>query len=254
MRFLGLLVFHGVFDAITASMLLVGHTHDIVDQMFSVWARMLRIYNAETYEKMRDLFRERYHSRIDGLVALMRGREEALAALTKEEREAWQDEIREAGADWSHEQADILADFSAFVKQHNLPRPNIIHQTVTIDVAGWLCKAVAAKQPPPLHGISNAYKFGVEKDKHGNVYLFNSQFANSTEVATGPAQHNCRDQKTGHYSTRALLYSASDPGLSTDSYRVPPLAIAASHRHEVRRAQGNELEGERRIRRDARPA
>jgi hypothetical protein len=33
-RFLGLLVLHGVFQFITVSTMLVGHTHDIVDQLF----------------------------------------------------------------------------------------------------------------------------------------------------------------------------------------------------------------------------
>jgi hypothetical protein len=225
MRFLGLLVFHGVFQAITASMLLVGHTHDIVDQMFSVWSRMLRIYNAETYEKMKALFRERYHSRIDGLVDLMKGQKEAYNALTKEEREAWDDEIKEAGVDWSGEQADILADFSAFVKEHNMLRPHIAQQTVTVDVEGWLRRAVAAKHPPSLQGLSKAYNFGVEKHTDGNVYLFNSQFANSADRPMDKAIIHYRGQLTGNWTTRALLYLASDPGLARDPYRTPPLTI-----------------------------
>ena len=225
MRFLGLLVFHGVFEAITVSMLLVGHTHDIVDQMFSVWSRMLRIYNAETYEKMKALFRERYHSRIDGLVELMRGRQEAYDALTKEEQEAYDAEIKEAGLEWNKEQADILADFSAFVKKHNLLRPHIVQQTVTIDVEGWLRQAVAAKRPPTLKGIPKAYNFGVEKDAAGNVYLYNSQFAKSGDVNTGPVVNSFPAQVTGNWTTRAILYQASDPGLLTDPYRMPPLAI-----------------------------
>ena len=225
MRFLGLLVFHGVFEAITTSQLLVGHTHDIVDQMFSVWSRMLRIYNAETYEKMRALFRDRYHSRIDGLVDLMKGRQEAYDALTKEEQQAYDAEIGEAAAHWSAEEADILADFSAFVKKHDLLRPHIVQQTETIDVEGWLCKAVAAKHPPALKGIAKSYSFGIEKDKAGNVYLYNSQFAKSGDINIGPVVNSFPGQVTGNWTTRAILYHASDPGLSTDPYRVPPLTI-----------------------------
>jgi len=231
MRFLGLLVFHGIFEAITASMLLVGHTHDIVDQMFSVWSRMLRIHNAETYEKMRDLFRDRYHSRIDGLVDLMRGNQEAFDALTPEEQKAYNEEIMEAGAEWNDEQADILADFSAFVKKHDYLSPHIEHQTVTVDIEGWLRKAVKAKNPPSLKGIPKAYNFGVEKDKDGNVYLYNSQFANSAELQTGPAVHSYPNQITGNWTTRALLYMASDPGLTSDPYRMPPLKLELGQLH-----------------------
>jgi chemotaxis protein histidine kinase CheA len=224
-RFLGLLVFHGLFQAITASMLLVGHTHDIVDQMFSVWARMLRIHNAETYEKMRALFREKYHSRIDGLVQLMKGKKEAYDALSEEERLAYDDEVKEAAVEWSEEQAKILEDFSVFVKKHNMLRPDIVQQTVTIDVEGWLCKAVAADSPPTLKGIPRAYNFAVEKDDKGNVYLYNNQFANSADVMLPKAMINYPHQMTGSYTTRALLYLGSDPGLATDPYRTPPLMI-----------------------------
>ena len=73
-RMLGLLVRHRVFEAITVSTLIVGHTHDIVDQMFSVWARMLRIYQPSTGEQMRKLFAERYHSRVVALVQLLRNK------------------------------------------------------------------------------------------------------------------------------------------------------------------------------------
>jgi hypothetical protein len=230
MRFLGLLVFHGVFEAITASMLLVGHTHDIVDQMFSVWARMLRIHNAETYEKMRSLFRDKYHTRIEGLVQLMNGQKEALDALTKEEREAYDAEIAMFPVDWTKEQAEILADFSAFVKKHGLLQPHIEQQTVTIDLEGWLQQAVAGSLPQ-LKRINKAYNFGVEKDKDGNVYLYNSQFAKSAESTTGKAIHSYPNQITGKWTTRALLYLASDPGLSKDPYRVPPLAIDLAPLH-----------------------
>jgi len=206
-------------------MLLVGHTHDIVDQMFSVWARMLRIHNAETYEKMRELFRERYHSKIEGLVQLMNGQAEAYEAMSDTARNAYDFEKVEAPVDWSKEQADILADFSAFVATHKL-QPYIVQQTVTMDVEGWLRQAVAkGTEPPILKGIPKAYNFGVEKDAKGNVFLFNSQFAKSATRVGGKAIHNYPHQPTGSYTTRAHLYTAADPGLRIDPYRVPPLTI-----------------------------
>jgi hypothetical protein len=63
-RFLGMLVAIGVFCYITVSTLLVGHTHDIVDQMFSVWSRQLQATNATTLEELHTLFRNKYSSKI----------------------------------------------------------------------------------------------------------------------------------------------------------------------------------------------
>jgi ABC-type lipoprotein release transport system permease subunit len=63
-RFLGMLVALGVFCYITVSTLLVGHTHDIVDQMFSVWSGQLSSNNAPTLEVLHTLFRNKYSSKI----------------------------------------------------------------------------------------------------------------------------------------------------------------------------------------------
>jgi len=54
-RFLGLLVLHGVVLHVSVSNLLVGHTHDIVDQLFSIWSRMLRLKDTPTLDAMRSL-------------------------------------------------------------------------------------------------------------------------------------------------------------------------------------------------------
>jgi hypothetical protein len=92
------LVHYGVFEAITLSTMLVGHTHDIVDQMFrfvhtelssagvecrtfstnlqfvgfvcSVWSVMLRIKCVHTLSQMKALFRKCYHSKIGAITAL----------------------------------------------------------------------------------------------------------------------------------------------------------------------------------------
>jgi hypothetical protein len=218
LRFLGLFVFHGVFQAITLSMLLVGHTHDIVDQMFSVWARTLRISDAPTYEKMRDLFRERYHSRIAGLVDLMRNRRDAAVPA--------QDLLEMVDADsqlLDQEQAQILEDFSDYLKLNDM-QPHIEQQHVSCDIQGWLTQAVDGILPP-LPNLKKAYNYAIEKDTTGNVYLYCRQFEKSAERNDGVEIHRYPGQQTGDYTTRALLYRNTDPGLFIDPYRVPPLAV-----------------------------
>jgi hypothetical protein len=70
-RFFGELVALGVYHTITVSCLMVGHTHDIVDQMFSVWSRQLSITDAPTIEKMVKLFSEKYNSNIYAVKEIM---------------------------------------------------------------------------------------------------------------------------------------------------------------------------------------
>jgi hypothetical protein len=100
-RYLGLLVLHGVFDTITVSTLIVGHTHDICDQMFSVWAKLLCITDCKTYEQMRRLFHEKYHSRVRLLIKLMTG-----AELSAEE-------AADAGIADSQERQELAEDLAA---------------------------------------------------------------------------------------------------------------------------------------------
>jgi hypothetical protein len=238
-RFLGLLVLHGVFLQITVSTLLVGHTHDIVDQLFSIWARMLRIHNAETYEKMRAIFRERYITRIQGLIDLMKKRRAEAAAvgavdsLRTEEQEAF-DELMENSSEsslWSSEAADILSNFSSFVRdtfKNEELQPHIELQSVCIEVQGWLKRAVKGKLPV-LKNLDQAHNFGIEKDDQtGDVYLYNKHLCDSTELPDADplrqVKHHYRGQQTGDYTTRALLYRASD-GQEADPFKIPPLVV-----------------------------
>ena len=68
-RFYGYCVALGIFRYITASTLMVGHTHDIVDQMFSVWSRRLNIQDAVTLPALHALFRKNYQSHIYAMKA-----------------------------------------------------------------------------------------------------------------------------------------------------------------------------------------
>jgi hypothetical protein len=62
--YLACLVAAGVFEEITISNLLVGHTHDIVDQMFGCWAQALKIQRAPSLTKFHALCRAMYNSNI----------------------------------------------------------------------------------------------------------------------------------------------------------------------------------------------
>ena len=245
-RFLGLLVLHGVFLQITVSTLLVGHTHDIVDQLFSIWARMLRIHDAETYEKMRNIFRERYITRIQGLIDLMKKRrtEAAAAGLSSprtREEEAFA-EVMESSSEsshWSSEAAEILSNFSSFVRDtFKDPElcPHIELQSVCIEVQGWLKRAVVGKLPD-LKNLDQAHNFGIEKDEQtGDVYLYNKHLCDSTSLPdTGSlrqVKHHYLGRQTGDYTTRALLYRTADRQ-EADPYKIPPLVVHTAKLRET---------------------
>jgi hypothetical protein len=256
-RYLGLLVLHGVVQDITVSTMLVGHTHDIVDQLFSIWARMLRIHDAPTYERMRAIFRERYLSRIQGLVALMRKRTDAKPVMTAEERQQFI-ELQEgvSGCEWESAAASVLDEFTQFYQstfQDSELSPHIELQSVCADIQGWLRRCETPSRGsgmPVLDNVTVPHVFGVEKDNDtGRVWLYNKFLCDSTEVKGDKVVHEYLHQPTGRYTTRALLYD-SDARQLSDPFRIPPLhvdtvklrATARKYREQAAMTSAEEVE------------
>lgn len=221
-RFLGLLVLHGVFEAITVSNLLVGHTHDIVDQMFSVWAKMLRITDCATFSQMQKLFSEKYRSRILSLVNLIRGQMPIPDSGFEPDAE---DTVREAQADpadpssWSSSAADALEAFANELQDDIGMAPTIVLQTFSADIKRWLAEIDDAKrqQDPAsvkrtkLEHLANAHVFSIHRDAEtGEVWLYNKFMASSTRHSHSGEQHHYCGEITGDYSTRTLLWCPGD--------------------------------------------
>lgn len=236
-RYLGALVLHGVFEYITVSTLLVGHTHDIVDQMFSVWSKLLRIHDAETYEKMRALFHDKYHKRVAGLAAMMRGDLEAAAAadadlnadaaaeVVEEERQGLHGPHR--AAEWDSKAAERLANFAVEMSRETGMQPEITLQTLSVNVQAWLSQANGASKAPDrqLANIGTPHVFAVEKDpESGDVYLYNKFLVSSTSRSDRGERHLYMSQQSGSYTSRALLYRA-DEVITIDPSRNPPLKV-----------------------------
>ena len=60
-----MLVDKGIFDKIKVGFLLVGHTHDQIDQMFSTFSRRLGRNDAFTLEEMMSIVKESYTPRLE---------------------------------------------------------------------------------------------------------------------------------------------------------------------------------------------
>ena len=223
-RFLGLLVLFNIFHTITVSTLLVGHTHDIVDQMFSVWARILRVNDAATYERMRALFRDKYHSKIKGLIALMRGGHRGEAEVEEAAVALGDEAVNDVIAARATEDDDIMIDQLAAAELEKLAselqldrgiKPVITLQTFNINVKAWMARAKGTKgqhgaDEQPLRHIAVPHVFGIEKDGDGDVWLYNKFLVKSDKVKNDGAKHHCPDKKTGTYSTRVLLHKAAN--------------------------------------------
>lgn len=231
-RFVGLFVLHGVFDCISISNLLVGHTHDIVDQMFSVWSKLLRINNAETYNKMRDLFHKKYHSRVKALIKMIR---EKLENVSEEDAAAIEDDD---WLNWSPHAADALEKFAAEMQTETGIAPEIVLQTFSLNIKGWMTRLQKSSSRDggkdaggALTNLLNAHCFGIERDDSGDVYLYNKFLAKSELVTKYEDQnitHHYPNQKTGSYTTRRLLWRAADAshmGSNSDPDKLPPVQI-----------------------------
>ena len=63
--YLSMLVNRGVFRKVKVNFLLVGHTHDHIDQMFSTFSRQLSRYDAFTLPKLFDVICDAYTTRLN---------------------------------------------------------------------------------------------------------------------------------------------------------------------------------------------
>jgi hypothetical protein len=244
-RYLGLLVLHGVFDTITVSTLIVGHTHDIVDQMFSVWAKLLCITDCKTYEQMRRLFHEKYHSRVRLLIKLMTGAElsaeeakDAGIADAQQAQELAEDLAAEQAANpdqWSSaalryaEQLDedLSASFqsAAAGQASEFHTPHVVRQMHSFNIKSWLegmtlPSGRSVVEENPMKGQGTPHVFGIEADADGCVWLYNKHLIKSTDKSQRGERHQFLNRKTGDYTSRCLLFREADRLYTTAE---PPL-------------------------------
>ena len=195
-RFLGMLVAAGVFMYITVSTLLVGHTHDIVDQMFSCWARALTKHDAHSLSELHRLFRRKYST---GIYAL---EEYAKKKSTGQLSDRLVAVANELGVD-----------------------PEIVHQSFCIDAQSWCYK--------PIKQISSPHVFYIRKetimDPKSNelcdvIVMYNKFLAKShldTSVRHNPEYANV---EFGPWTTRTVLLEM-DELPNFDPNRLPPQLV-----------------------------
>jgi hypothetical protein len=203
-RFLGLLVAIGVFLYVTVSTLLVGHTHDIVDQMFSCWARSLQDADAHTLSALHKLFREKYAT---GIYAL----------------ESYIKEIKSSkdGANKRSQQAQVAKRLQELADELGVD-PEIVHQTFCVDADSWCYKTINNLSAPHVFFIrkETIVPEGSTETQEA-VVMYNRFLAQSYKDTS--VQHNPKyaDVEFGPWTTRKIILTM-DEVPDHDPLRLPP--------------------------------
>jgi hypothetical protein len=201
-RYLALLVAMGIYRYITVSTLMVGHTHDIVDQMFSVWSQRLRENNAPALSDLMKLMRDKYSTKIYELKRHI-------------------DKIRRAGERPSDD-VSVAARLKELAREFGV-QPHMVLQTFIVDVDRWLSLG-------SISGISSPHCFYIVKEtivdeetktKREAVVMYNRYLAKSHEDHT--VHHNPAYARVrfGPWTTRAIVMEMWQLP-TTDPYRCPP--------------------------------
>ncbi len=223
-RFLGALVGLGVFCYISINNLMVGHTHDIVDQMFSCWSQALNHNDAPTLAEMHKLFRAKYASKIYAFDA-------AMHKAAQDNREGRKNTTLPSLAGLPVEVAQHLRDAALAIGVE----VDCHRQTYAIDADAWLGNGPGAPKYTVEH-LAKAYVFYITRerdvvvDKHpvtGDhikeeaVVMYTRHLANSFKNPS--VAHNFENIRGGPYASRMVLFRMRDlPADFADPMRCPP--------------------------------
>lgn len=210
------LVAAGVFMEITVSTLMVGHTHDIVDQMFSVWSRQLDQSDAHTLPAMQQLFRSKYKSKIYEMKNLGRNLESASVA----------DSETASTVSIDSQVADRLVQVASRLGI----RPHMMEQTSVPNIDAWW-------STPKLQGVTAPHMFLLKKGpsadgKTESVYMYCKHLVDShedTSVNHDPRWGDPNELTGGPYTTRITMIAdvnkipGRDPEMPKDPLLCPPV-------------------------------
>jgi hypothetical protein len=224
--FLAMLVAIGVFDEITVSNLLVGHTHDIVDQMFSVWAAELKRTDAPTLRSLHKLCQGNFQSKIYALRELLTAKKrkeqaEAVRARSAAAVESKADEVKKADEekkdddekkdDEKHKYLSPIAGYLIDVAQRKGVRPSMQHQTFTVDANAWCHKKIP--------GITKPHNFYIRRELNGRTHdgkpdhrivLYSRWMANSVSEHSEVAHQYPNVPHGGWTRARTIFHSVHD--------------------------------------------
>jgi hypothetical protein len=182
--YLAALVHHGVFKRVTVGTLCVGHTHNINDQIFSVWSKYLNVNDVMTLKSLMEKFSTNYKATMIDSKEEM----ELLNQLEIEKKRVIEEESEKDSAIiaglknvtqkqqvarvWKKYQelerllhrsrqgsTRMFGDIEDLVKQ---PHMEMVERNA--DVGSWL-------KQPTLKGLSKYHVFAIDRDTNGDTFL-----------------------------------------------------------------------------------
>ena len=271
-HYLAALVHHGVFSRITIGTLLVGHTHNINDQMFSVWAKYLRAHDVKTLAEMLRVFSENYHGHVRESLAEeeLREAQEEQQKSTKEATSSEQESDVAGvvlGAPASTLPTALLAspgpvalsashakdefDFSSLIHQQE-KQPNKIRRHTKVEALNDLLE-LGIRFNPQMElvefNVDVGSFFGAEHmKKHPTLGLIQYHCFTFDQDVNGATWLHCKflSDSDQQYSNIPHLYEIggdrwraaylmfdADERITHDPYRLPPVVVETSELQEL---------------------
>jgi hypothetical protein len=193
--YLAALVHHGVFHVITVGTLVVGHTHIINDQVFSVWAKRLGLTDCNTLSALMDLLKNNYK-----------------AKLKETDQEAEQRRQREA-ADASAARTASSSSPTSSSQAPAVSAPTSAAAAATAAaVAGVATSAPAAPQQQQQPALTAELKATIEAKKQAALHRRN---VNEASPWQRPALQRKAQQSMKPCAASQPAASASSPAASS---------------------------------------
>ena len=224
--YLGALVHHGIFERITVGTLLVGHTHNINDQSFSVYSKYLDKHEIISLQEMMKAFEENYHGCVKETVKERDKREKS----THQAEQKAHDQNNQADENEYH--ADSESDASNYeteVQTKKTTKKKRNKQTIMMDimdaaaiskpefelleqnadVKSWITQDRFKAAQDATTGLGKYHVFAFERTKEGETYLF-SKFLVNSEATYPETRHKYMIDGDSLYRRKALLFSKGD--------------------------------------------
>ena len=215
--FLGALVHHGVFLEITVSTLLVGHTHNICDQQFSVFSKFLNRHSCLTLSEMHRAFETCYKGRVKDASAT----EPADPASCEQTEAASLSATSEKSFYDSHVFPQKIAkDIHRQNKQARedlaQAKPLVERLQQSVDASGWL--STSGVNQDCFFKIKDYHEFAIGKNSEKKTCLFRKYVVNA-EVMYSKFPHNF--EHNGVMYRKCDVMFEKDAAIGLDPLFVP---------------------------------
>jgi hypothetical protein len=236
--YLSVLVHMGVFEYITVSTLFVGHTHNINDQVFSVWSRWMDANDCVTLEMIMEGFSNNYHAFVkkdaeeaDAIVNAETPKPAATSTATSEMPEEKKESedfetgkgleklftgMKKSTLERKKRRQDLL---HVIRKCGEKAQPKVERVLFNAHIGGWLPTPMKDRieKEKVFTKINDYHVFAFGKED-GNTYLFR-KFTVAAEMMYQEFRHEHLFQGV-KYRKKNLVFMEADK-IDTDPMRMP---------------------------------